>query len=180
MDEYRQVLLDEIEWIVDVATIYHLEICEHDFFIGAIIEIMNLSPDLDSLKLSSIKLPTTTLLSIEEREEISFIVDNNEITKVYLEKMNKFDDVLFLIDLFPELKYLQIGCTSDIDINLFLQIILMKIHNKTDSNLHLLAISIPTADDSMMERIQNIIDCKSLLFNYTIKRTYDTIFLQMK
>ncbi|CAF1226175.1 unnamed protein product [Adineta steineri] len=180
MDEYRQVLLDEIEWIVDVATIYHLEICEEDFFIGAIIEIMNLLPDLDSLKLSSIKLPTTTLLSIEEREEINFIVDNNEITKVYLEKMNKFHDVLFLIDLFPELKYLQIGCTSDIDINLFLQIILMKINNKTDSNLHLLAISIPTADDSVMERIQNIIDSKSLLFNYTIKRTCDTIFLQMK
>ncbi|CAF4091863.1 unnamed protein product, partial [Adineta steineri] len=180
MDEYRQVLLDEIEWIVDVATIYHLEISEEDFFIGAVIEIMNLLPDLDSLKLSSIKLPTTTLLSIEEREEINFIVDNNEITKVYLEKMTKFDDVLFLIDLFPELKYLQIGCTSDIDINLFLQIILMRINNKTDSNLHLLAISIPTADDSMIERIQNIIDSKSLLFNYTIKRTYDTIFLQMK
>ncbi|CAF1256079.1 unnamed protein product [Adineta steineri] len=180
IDEYRQVLLDEIEWIVDVATIYHLEICEHDFFIGAIIEIMNLLPDLDSLKLLSITLPTTTLLSIEEREEINFIVDNNEITKVYLEKMNKFDDVLFLIDLFPELKYLQIGCTSDIDINLFLQIILMKINNKTDSNLHLLAISIPTADDYMMEKIQNIIDSKSLLFNYTIKRTYDTIFLRMK
>ncbi|CAF3997583.1 unnamed protein product, partial [Adineta steineri] len=180
MDEYRQTLLDEIEWIVDVATIYHLEISEEDFFIGAIIEIMNLLPDLDSLKLSSITLPSTTLLSIEEREEINFIVDNNEITKVYLEKMNKFDDVLFLIDLFPELKYLQIGCTSDIDINLFLQIILMKIDNKTESNLHLLAISVPTADDSMMERIQNIIDSKSLLFNYTIKRTCDTIFLQMK
>ncbi|CAF1548637.1 unnamed protein product [Adineta steineri] len=98
--------IDEIEWIVDVATIYHLEISEEDFLIGAIFEIMNLLPDLDSLKLSSITLSTTTLLSIEEREEIDFIVDNNQITKVYLEKMNKFDDVLFLIDLLSELKYL--------------------------------------------------------------------------
>ncbi|CAF1225563.1 unnamed protein product [Adineta steineri] len=178
MDKYIETY-DKIEWLIDVATIYHLEICD-DVFIGTIINIMNILSSLDSLKLSSIKLPNTTLLSMEELDEINHAVDNNKITKVYLDKMIRFDDVLFLIDLFPKVKYLQIGCTSDIDINLFLQIILMKIQNKVNSNLHLLAISIPTADDYMIERIQNMIDFKRLLFNYTIKRTNDTIFLRMK
>ncbi|CAF4079629.1 unnamed protein product, partial [Adineta steineri] len=178
MDKYLETF-DKIEWIIDIATIYHLEICEN-VFIGAIIDFMNLSSSLDSLKLSSIILPITTLLSSEELDEINLTVEYNKITKVYLEKMKKFDDVLFLIDLFPKLKYLQIGCTSDIDINLFVQTILMKIHNKVNSNLHLLAISIPAADDSMMEKIQTFIDLKGLLSHYTIKRTNDTIFLRMK
>ncbi|CAF3997744.1 unnamed protein product [Adineta steineri] len=178
MDKYLETF-DKIEWIIDVATIYHLEICEN-VFIGAITDFMKLLSNLDSLKLLSITLPITTLLSTEELNEINLTVEYNKITKVYLEKMIKFDDVLFLIDLFPKLKYLQIGCTSDIDINLFLEIILMKIHNKVNSNLYLLAISIPTADDSMMKRIQNFIDLKGLLFNYTIERTNDTVFLRMK
>ncbi|CAF4230274.1 unnamed protein product, partial [Adineta steineri] len=75
---------------------------------------------------------------------INLAVEYNNITKVYLEEMIEFDDVLFLIDLFPKVKYLQTDCTSDIDINLFVQTILMKIQNKVNSNLHLLAISIPT------------------------------------
>ncbi|CAF0958370.1 unnamed protein product [Adineta steineri] len=94
--------------------------------------------------------------------------------------MNTFDDVHFLLDLFPRLNYLQIGFQSDIDIQLFFQVIFMKIINKDDYNIRSLAITIPTADDQMVNKIQDLIQIKNLLFNYKITRTNDTIFLQIE
>ncbi|UJR17010.1 hypothetical protein I4U23_003908 [Adineta vaga] len=175
-DEYIQTLFDEIEWITDLATIYHLEIYEL-CFIGNVIEIFNLLPYLDSLKISSITLPTETLLTMNELEEFNDAANHNDITKVYLEKMNTFDDVLFLIDLFPQVEYLQIGCTSDVDIQLFLQVIFKKMNDKGDFNLHLLAVRIPIADDQMVKQIQNMITFDGLLFDYKVTRTNDTISL---
>ncbi|CAF4139058.1 unnamed protein product, partial [Adineta steineri] len=143
-------------------------------------KIFDILPYLDSLKISSIILPTVTLLDDDELDQFENIAIYNSITKVYLEKMNTFDDVHFLLDLFPRLNYLQIGFQSDIDIQLFFQVIFMKIINKDDYNIRSLAITIPTADDQMVNKIQDLIQIKNLLFNYKITRTNDTIFLQIE
>ncbi|CAF0929822.1 unnamed protein product [Adineta steineri] len=178
-DKYLKFLFEEIEWITDFATIHHLEITQ-PFFIGILNKIFDILPYLDSLKISSIILPTVTLLDDDELDQLENIAIYNSITKVYLEKMNAFDDVHFLLDLFPRLNYLQIGCQSDIDIQLFFQVIFMKIINKDDFNIRSLAITIPTADDQMVNEIQDLIQIKNLLFNYKITRTNDTIFLQIE
>ncbi|CAF0958335.1 unnamed protein product [Adineta steineri] len=178
-DKYLKFLFEEIEWITDFATIYHLEITQ-PFFIGILNKIFDILPYLDSLKISSIILPTVTLLDDDELDQFENIAIYNSITKVCLEKMNTFDDVHFLLDLFPRLNYLQIGFQSDIDIQLFFQVIFMKIINKDDYNIRSLAITIPTADDQMVNEIQDLIQIKNLLFNYKITRTNDTIFLQIE
>ncbi|CAF4225695.1 unnamed protein product, partial [Adineta steineri] len=178
-DKYLKFLFEEIEWITDFATIHHLEITQ-SFFIGILNKIFDILPYLDSLKISSIILPTVTLLDDDELDQFENIAIYNSITKVYLEKMNTFDDVHFLLDLFPRLNYLQIGFQSDIDIQLFFQVIFMKIINKDDYNIRSLAITIPTADDQMVNKIQDLIQIKNLLFNYKITRTNDTIFLQIE
>ncbi|CAF0994593.1 unnamed protein product [Adineta steineri] len=178
-DKYLKFLFEEIEWITDFATIHHLEITK-PFFIGILNKIFDILPYLDSLKISSIILPTVTLLDDDELDQFENIAIYNSITKVYLEKMNTFDDVHFLLDLFPRLNYLQIGFQSDIDIQLFFQVIFMKIINKDDYNIRSLAITIPTADDQMVNKIQDLIQIKNLLFNYKITRTNDTIFLQIE
>ncbi|UJR12352.1 hypothetical protein I4U23_016529 [Adineta vaga] len=118
------------------------------------------TPVNDSLKISSITLPTITYLNDDELEQFTDATIYNQITKVYLEKMNTFDDILFLLDLFPRLKSLQI----DIDIQLFSKVILMKIKNQEDFNLYLLSITIPTVDDQMMNEIQNFIDLQKSCF----------------
>ncbi|CAF1120152.1 unnamed protein product [Adineta ricciae] len=169
-DQWLDVLYDEIEWVTDVATIYHLEMTG-TFFIGVMGQIFNLLPDLHTFRISSITLPTVTLLTDDELEQFIDATTSNRITKVYLEKMNTFDEFLFLIDLFPRLESLQIGCKSDIDIELFLHVILIKINSKK-SNLRLLAMRIPTADDHIVKKIQNLIDL-------TITRANDTIFLRL-
>ncbi|UJR11913.1 hypothetical protein I4U23_016091 [Adineta vaga] len=116
-DKYLKYFIEDIEWITNVATIYHLEITK-PFFIGILGEIFFHLPYLDSLKMSSITLPTITYLDDDVYDKFTDTATYNLITKVYLEQMNTFDDVLFLLDLFPRLKSLQIGLKSDIDIEI--------------------------------------------------------------
>ncbi|CAF3598613.1 unnamed protein product [Rotaria sp. Silwood1] len=143
--------------------------------------IIRMLPNLDSLKIWSVLLPQSTCLSIKDRKFLRHIKYTNKITKVYLEKnLTKFEEVLFIIDLFPRMKYLQVSCTSFINIQLFIQAILIKIRNKSKRYHRLLAFCISTASDEMVKTLQKMIDCQKLLFNYTIKRVYDTIYLQWK
>ena len=102
------------------------------------------------------------------------------MTKVYLENMIKFEEVIFLIDLFPYMKYLQVGCASSIDIELFVRVILMKIFNKSNYYLRLLAFRIPTPDDEMVKKLQKMINFEKFIFDFTIKRFTETIYLQWK
>lgn len=91
------------------------------------------------MKVWSLSLIQSTYLSFEEVKNTHHVSNNNKITKVYLEKTIKFDEILFLIDLFPHMKYLQIGCSNNIDIQLFVRVILMKIISIFNSKLLLLA-----------------------------------------
>ncbi|CAF1075688.1 unnamed protein product [Rotaria sp. Silwood1] len=88
--------------------------------------------------------------------------------------MITFEETLFLIDLILRMKYFQIGCTTSNDIELFVHVILMKISTKPNHNLRLLAFSIPTADDEMIKKLQKMINFNKLIFNYIIKRLFDT------
>ncbi len=91
------------------------------------------------MKVWSLSLIQSTYLSFEEVKNTHHVSNNNKITKVYLEKTIKFEEILFLIDLFPHMKYLQIGCPNNIDIQLFVRVILMKIISIFNSKLLLLA-----------------------------------------
>ncbi|CAF1433326.1 unnamed protein product [Rotaria sp. Silwood1] len=179
--EYVDDLLDQIFCIRSITSIYHLEFCQTEIFIGSLMRIIRMLPNLDSLKIWSVLLPQSTCLSIKDRKFLRHIKYTNKITKVYLEKnLTKFEEVLFIIDLFPRMKYLQVSCTSFINIQLFIQAILIKIRNKSKRYHRLLAFCISTASDEMVKTLQKMIDCQKLLFNYTIKRVYDTIYLQWK
>ncbi|CAF3398531.1 unnamed protein product, partial [Rotaria sp. Silwood2] len=180
-DEYLNLLLEEIVWATTVASIYHLNFFPNaEIFIGVLLEIINVLPDLDSLKIWSLTLIQSTCLSLDDLENIYYVSRRNKITKVYLEMMIKFEEALFLIDVFPRMKYFRIGCSSIINIELFLSIILMKISTKSNHNLCLLAFSISTADDEMMKNLQKMIKSKKLIFNYTMTRLFDTIYLQLE
>jgi hypothetical protein len=73
-------------------------------------KIVSLLPDVDSLKLWSLSsLSKRKSLSWKEIQFLDNIKKKNKISKVYLEFMNKIEESLALIDLFPRMKYLQIG-----------------------------------------------------------------------
>jgi hypothetical protein len=165
-------------WVSTTTTIYHLELCRQ-VHIRTLIKILDNLPSLDSLKIYSLLILKPKRLSSKEKQYISVITETNQITKIYLEKLKTFEEIFSLIDLFPQMKYLQIGFTNNIHIQLFIQNILKKILNKS-SNLQLrsLCLCTPLADDHIVKNIQNIIDQEKLIFDYRIKRVWNDIYLQ--
>ncbi|CAF3947801.1 unnamed protein product [Rotaria magnacalcarata] len=79
-EEYFPVLKSHIDDILTVGKIFHLEVskvCSNRF-----IEIINLLPKLDSLKISSLSLKQSSCLSTDETELFTLISNKNQITKV--------------------------------------------------------------------------------------------------
>ena len=123
LDECVKLLIRHIIWVSTVTPFYHLEFfCEEEIFIGILLQIINLLLDLDSLKVWSLSLIQSTCLSDQELQSIRHVSNNNKITKVHLENIIKFEKVLFLIDLFPHMIYLQVDCENNIDIELFVRV----------------------------------------------------------
>lgn len=176
--EHFHLLKSNIDYISNLNEVSHLEISE--VFINVLIKIIDLLPKLDSLKISSLSLIQLKCIFINERELVNLIPNKNQITKVYLEKMNNIEEVYFLLELCPRMIYLRIDSINNIDIELFVRLILLKIQINCHHQLRLLCFSIPAADDGMIKMLQTMIDFEKILLDYTIKRIQDYIYLQWK
>jgi len=119
-------------------------------------------------------------LSIDETELISLISNKNQITKVNMEKISNINEICFLLELCPRMIYLKIDFINNIDMELFLRIILLKIKTKCNHQLRLLCFSIQAADDQMIKTLQTMITFEKLLLDYTIKRIQKNVYLQWK
>jgi hypothetical protein len=173
-----KLFFDDIAWISTTTPIYHLEFCKRPILIRTLIDIINYLPNLDSLKISSVSIVKAKRLSKKEKELIDAVTNYNKITKVYLENMIKFKEISHLIDLFPQMKYLQIGLTNDNNVKLVIQSLLKKIMKKNNQVLRSFGFCISMADEKMVKNIQKMIDSIKLIFHYKIKRMCDTIYLQ--
>ncbi|CAF1186455.1 unnamed protein product [Rotaria sp. Silwood1] len=177
-DEYVPLLKSYIDHILTVGQICHLEISE--ISINTFIQIINLLPKLDSLKISSVSLKQSKFLSINETELINLISNKNQITKVNLEKISNIDEVCFLLELCPRMTYLKVDFINNINMKLFVRIILLKIKTKCNYQLRSLCFCIQAADDQMIKTLQTMISFEKLLLDYTIKRIQNNIYLQWK
>jgi len=161
--------------ILTVAQIYHLQI-HNKIFVGKLIEILFSLLELDSLYVTSLSLSKSRCLSNQYAETLSFISSKNQITKVNLEKMIDIEEVYFLIKLCPRMIYLQVNHINNMDMELFVRLILIK----SNDNLRLLSFRVPAADDEMIKTLEQMINSEKLLFEYTIKRILGNIYLQWK
>jgi hypothetical protein len=104
------------------------------------------------LKVWSLSSLKPRCLSWKEIQFIGDVTKNNKITKVYLENMIQFKEILPLIDLFPRMIHFQLGCTTNTDSELFVQIMLMKMIKKFNHDLRSSCFCIPMADDEMVKK----------------------------
>jgi hypothetical protein len=114
----------------------------------------------------------------EDEKRLAQVSETNKITKVYLEQMNDFKELDFLLGLCRYVKHLHINYPHDINIESFIREILIRITNDTNEDLCLLCLRIPTADDQLIEKLKEIIDIDGRLVDYTIKHVLDKIYLQ--
>jgi len=171
-------LLENITTVLNVAEIYHLEISGTSTFIGALIGIIYLLPKLVSLKIHCLSLFKQRGLWKEESDKLLWISERSQITKIYLEEINDIEEIDFLLKLSPCMNYLQVNCIGDIDVELFVKDILMKIIHNSNQHLRLLCFRVPRADDKIILKLQNMINVNKLLVNYEIKLVFHNIYLQ--
>ncbi|CAF4980687.1 unnamed protein product [Rotaria sp. Silwood1] len=168
-----------ISHISNVADIYHLEIDE-EIYTDTLMEILVLLPELDSLKISSLLYSNPIYINGKDSNVLCLLTSLNQITKVYLMKMTKMEEIDFLIELCPQMIYLKVEFLHHINIQLFVRVILTKINMKFNHKLRLLCARVKAVDNDIIEKLNSMINSENLLTDYTIKRITDDIYLQWK
>ncbi len=171
-----------IENLNSIITILHMISFNIDLYISIdiLVEIITSLPNLNSLRLSSRSILQSIKLSNQQKELIHSASKKNQITKVNIEQIVKFEQVELLMDLCPQIKYLKIVCTKYINIESLLRSILMKKNMKSILHLRSLCICIPTADDKLIQRLQMMIEDEKFLDEYAIKCVLHRIYLVWK
>ncbi|CAF5059390.1 unnamed protein product [Rotaria sp. Silwood1] len=172
------LLSENIRHVLTVAQIYHLKI-SNKLFNGALIELLYLLPELDSLQISSISLSHWRYLSVDE-VELDSISKKSRITKVCLDKMFTIEEINFLIEICPHMTYLKVNFINNIDTELFVRFILTEMIRKSNYQLRLLSFHVAAASDETIEKLIKMIDYEKLLLNYKIQRIFENIYLQWK
>jgi hypothetical protein len=173
-------LISCIKLVLKVEDIYHLDISYRKICIDALIEIIYVLPKLISLKIRSLSFPQSLNLSDKQIERFLLISNNNQITKVYLQKMNHIDEIYFLMQIFPRINSIHFNSINNINVELFIRDILLKINEDSNQYLRLLCLRVPTVDDQMIKKLEIMIHLNKLIVDYQIKRVMDHIYLQWK
>ncbi|CAF4200659.1 unnamed protein product [Rotaria sordida] len=178
-NKHSEFSMIDTHGILKVAQFYHLEIEREKIDFITLMDIIYILSELDSLKIHSLSLSSTSDSSTEGII-CRFISNKNKITKIYLEQINEIKEVYFLIKFCPRMNYLHINSINTIDIELFIKEILNKITNDGNQYFYSLCLRIPTADDKIIEKLKNIINSNKLIVWYSIKCVRDIIYLQWK
>ncbi|CAF3806063.1 unnamed protein product [Adineta steineri] len=152
------------------STIEQLEKCEILFSL----------PHLDSLKLNTISTSYPRCLTEEELIQSYCLISRNKITKVCLQKIDRIEEAYFILALCSHIEQLRINSLKDINVELFLRSFFIEIQRREIPTLKLLCICVPTADDKMMKKLETMIKNENLLWNFTMKRLMDQIYIQWK
>ncbi|CAF3397119.1 unnamed protein product, partial [Rotaria sp. Silwood2] len=178
--EKTQLFIDQIRNSFTMIDIIHLEVSFEEIFVGTLIKFIQLFPNLNSLQIAFWSLLKLNCLYVEDSQIFHLVKHNNKITKVSLRRIRKIEDIYFLIDLFPQMQYLEIDCTKYIDPELFLRSIL-PINTKCIGHLSSLCLYVQKVNDELIQKLQKMIDLEKLLSDYTIKCiNKQSIYLQWK
>ncbi|CAF3731105.1 unnamed protein product [Rotaria sordida] len=177
---FEEVMPKEIERVLTITKIYHLEILEKKVSIPALIQIVNLLPDITTLKIHSLSIDETTELTLKELLILCSIKGTSKITKVYLEEIDDVKGLDFLFTLCPYMEYFKIRCIYTVDIQSFLRIIFKIIKQNNNHHLRSLCFPVQTTDKQIVENIERMINYEKLLSNFTVKHILDTVYLRWK
>lgn len=169
--------MDMFNPILSLIKITRLKIQLDDIFAGTLIFLIKCLPNLDSLAISSFSMLQPRSLSVEEFTTYRFVSNNNNITKVELQKTNDLAEVQFLLNLCPRMKYFDINSTGKIIHGKVIRFILMKLY-KRSHNLSSISLQVSQTDLNITYRIKQIIDFEQLCQKYTLKQIRNRLYLK--
>ncbi|CAF3413798.1 unnamed protein product [Rotaria socialis] len=166
--------------IFDAIRFTHLNISNSiNISVKVLIELLRLLPNLESLKISSLSMVQSKLLSITDTKEHLSLSFSNKITKVRIDKITEKSQIQFIINLCPRMKYFDVDCILNIDLRMFISFLLT---NQITRIPHLcfLCLNVPSATENTIQIITRTIELETFIDNYTIQRVENKIFLQWK
>lgn len=167
------------------TSITHLEIPYEKTLHGLLVEIINLLPNLHSIEILSTSSREEEYLSRKTWQIVSTIPTNNKITNVKLQQMKYAGQISSLMDMFPQMQYFEVGCKAENDM-ISTAILVTRNCVKHMQNLQCLCISIPNADEKLIDILRIIIDFEKPFYpvdisrDYKIHRSGDKIFVNWK
>ncbi len=178
--EFNELMKIELQRILTAVQLYHLEIRDIEMPVDKLLQIIDLFPNLISIKIDSLSL-TQDDVSCEPIVNISHSTKNTDkITKIYLDNITEMKEIYFLMKLCPHLTYLRIDWLGRINAELFVEKIFKKINQECHDSLRWLCFFVRTADEKTIKTLEELIDSKKLMRDYTIKRVVEHIYLHWK
>ena len=153
--EQTDVLCEDIDVIRKLSQIYHLTMQTnvHPNTLGSILTHL---PALDSLQIPSLALTQLETLSDDDKSILQHILSTSRITKVYIGTVYNIEEVFFLMEPCPQLTYLKVDFIKNLDENIFVRLILIKIKINLHYQLRLLSFHVPQKDDRMVKVLKNV------------------------
>ncbi|CAF2742025.1 unnamed protein product [Rotaria sp. Silwood2] len=176
---WYQSVINKINPIFFAVRFTRLHINCNEMFTGTFVKLVQLLPNLQSLKLSSFPFLQLSYLSNEDKLNLNLISIKNKITEVSFEGMNDFEQVYFVIFLCTHMQYLEVRCTKYTNLDILLRCVLIKNCTLTPY-LRSLNFYVPNASEALVYKLQTLIYHEKLLNDYTIKRCGENIYLQWR
>lgn len=170
-------IIDKLNPILIALQIYSLYVFFDKVPISTFLKFIHLLSNLDSLRVTHLPPLELTKLSTEDAESLRLVSNSNKITKVRLS--TEFGYAKFLIDLCPQIEYLEVPWMVTTDLERFVRIVLMKTITCIP-HLHSLQLNNRNVNDEMIHKLQRMIDFEKLRTDFTIKCSDGAITLLLK
>ena len=177
LPEMDQSFIDKYKIVFSAVQFIHLNIDYPSISSEMFVKIVQLLPNLDSLKISSLQLTLPDSCGVNLAEMCLLTSINNKITKVCHENTTDMGQVEFLLVLCLCMQHFQIHVSKTMDLDALLRLILIKTVTSVPQ-LRSLCLCIPDPHDGITRQLQNTIESERLLSNHLIKRSGDKIVLK--
>ena len=155
--------------IVPLSQLTHLIIKHQDLTISQLIEILDVSPNIESLTFNGVSHLIIHPLSVKDIDLTRLMSKKNKITEMIMTYQCTLEHILFFVDLCPRLQRLEI----DIDETQLEPIVQFLLSNNVPDLfwLNLMNGSI------QIEQIQTIIERNKLLHDYVVRKPLMSSYL---
>jgi len=179
-DKNNPIIFGKIKHISSWVRITHLKIDCSKIPMMPFIELLCLLPNNDSLRV--VPMAAQKIYSLTEAEIKTFQLEtrNNNITKMNIGLVIETIQVIFFVDIFPHIKYLEVNCSNDINLEVLVQCILIKIAKCITPQFCSLCRCAGQINDEIIEKLNQIMARKDFLHEYTINGICDRIYFQWK
>ena len=176
----NKFLTKYIKHVLSITQVYHLDIWIYELDLKPLIRILNILPEIKSLKIRSIKCNDEMTLSDEENQMFSSVVQKNKITKIYLDEIKSIEEFGVLTTLCPLMVYFKVNEIDIKNILFYSLCILETINEKGNDQLCLLSFHFRMIDDKLVGLLQQIINDRISSIDYTVKRLLGFIYIEKK